>query len=66
MTTRQSRRLNKSLSNSVDLFIVDNEDPPPLNGESFEKHETWSSVWTKLKKTAGNGKMVVDCRVMLT
>ena len=56
MTTRQSRRLNKSSSNSVDLFIVDNEDPPSLHGESFEKHESWGIVWTKLKKTGWKWK----------
>ena len=56
MTTRQSRRLNKSSSNSVDLFIVDNEDPPSLNGESFDKHESWGTVWIKLKKTGWKWK----------
>ena len=56
MTLRQSRRLNKSSSNSDHLFIVDNEDPPSLHGESFDKHESWGSVWTKLKKAGWKWK----------
>ena len=55
MAKRQSTRLNKVSKTANDNddddddFVVDNENPPPLNGEVINKNDHWVTVWSKLK-----------------
>ena len=43
----RSRRLRSS--NLNDVFVVDDEDAPPLKGETISADDSWVTVWGKLR-----------------
>lgn len=57
MPTRKSARLQeKTDGDENNIFVVDNEDAPSLNGEIIEKNDHWITVWSKLKKAGWGWK----------
>ena len=56
MSTRKSARLQENIDEKdKNIFIVDNEDAPSLNGQIIEENDHWITVWSKLKKQDGDG-----------
>ena len=57
MSRRKSARLQENIDGKVnDIFIVDNEDAPSLNGQTIEENDHWITVWSKLKKAGWGWK----------
>ena len=57
MSTRKSARLQENIDEKdKNIFIVDNEDAPSLNGQTIEENDHWITVWSKLKKAGWGWK----------
>ena len=57
MPTRKSARLQENNEDDdQDLFVVDDEDAPSLNGETINENDHWITVWSKLKKAGWGWK----------